>query len=124
VERASRKNGDTYDRYWVRVEEMRQSRTWSSSSWRRFRRAGHGRRAERDATPKDKVFNDLASMIQQFKLFSDGSRPEGEIYCGTEAAKASWGLHRERRRREALSPEDSRPSFIHMVRSISWPEAT
>src|SRR3989442_2227126 len=66
--------------------------------------------------PKDKVFNDLASMIQQFKLFSDGFQaPKGEIYCGTEAAKGELGFY-------IVSDGGGKPyrlkirapSFIHM----------
>jgi NADH:ubiquinone oxidoreductase subunit D len=66
--------------------------------------------------PKDKVFNDLASMIQQFKLFSQGfEAPKGEIYCGTEAAKGELGFY-------IVSDGGGKPyrlkirapSFIHM----------
>jgi len=66
--------------------------------------------------PKDKVFNDLASMIQQFKLFSEGFKPpKGEIYCGTEAAKGELGFY-------IVSNGEGKPyrlkirapSFIHM----------
>src|SRR3989442_1420911 len=83
------KNGDTYDRYWVRVEEMRQSRNMVKQLLEKIP-DGPVMADVPSVTlpPKDKVFNDLASMIQQFKLFSQGfEAPKGEIYCGTEAAK-------------------------------------
>src|SRR5207237_5432558 len=66
--------------------------------------------------PKERVFNDLASMIQQFKLFSTGfEAPRGEIYCGTEAAKGELGFY-------IVSTGEGKPyrlkirapSFIHM----------
>ena len=44
--------------------------------------------------PKDRVFTNLESMIQQFKLFSQGfDAPVGEIYCGTEAHKGELGFY-------------------------------
>jgi NADH dehydrogenase I D subunit len=44
--------------------------------------------------PKDRVFTNLESMIQQFKLFSQGfDAPAGEIYCGTEAHKGELGFY-------------------------------
>jgi NADH-quinone oxidoreductase subunit D len=66
--------------------------------------------------PKERVFNDLASMIQQFKLFSEGFKaPRGEIYCGTEASKGEFGFY-------IVSTGEGKPyrlkirapSFIHM----------
>jgi len=87
------KNGDTYDRYWVRVEEMRQSRNMVKQLLEKIP-DGPVMADVPSVTlpPKDKVFNDLASMIQQFKLFSDGFQaPKGEIYCGPRPPRASWG---------------------------------
>src|SRR2546428_696069 len=111
------KNGDTYDRYWVRVEEMRQSRNMVKQLLEKIP-DGPVMADVPSVTlpPKDKVFNDLASMIQQFKLFSDGFQaPKGEIYCGTEAAKGELGVY-------IVSDGGGKPyrlkirapSFIHM----------
>src|SRR2546428_88741 len=111
------KNGDTYDRYWVRVEEMRQSRNMVKQLLEKIP-DGPVMADVPSVTlpPKDKVFNDLASMIQQFKLFSDGFQaPKGEIYCGTEAAKGELGFY-------IVSDGGGKPyrlkirapSFIHM----------
>ena len=111
------KNGDTYDRYWVRVEEMRQSRNMVKQLLEKIP-DGPVMADMPSVTlpPKDKVFNDLASMIQQFKLFSQGfEAPKGEIYCGTEAAKGELGFY-------IVSDGGGKPyrlkirapSFIHM----------
>jgi NADH-quinone oxidoreductase subunit D len=111
------KNGDTYDRYWVRVEEMRQSRSMVKQLLEKIP-DGPVMADVPSVTlpPKDKVFNDLASMIQQFKLFSQGfEAPKGEIYCGTEAAKGELGFY-------IVSDGGGKPyrlkirapSFIHM----------
>src|SRR3989441_321068 len=111
------KNGDTYDRYWVRVEEMRQSRNMVKQLLEKIP-DGPVMADVPSVTlpPKDKVFNDLASIIQQFKLFSQGfEAPKGEIYCGTEAAKGELGFY-------IVSDGGGKPyrlkirapSFIHM----------
>ena len=66
--------------------------------------------------PKERVFTNLESMIQQFKLFSQGfNAPPGEIYCGTEAHKGELGFY-------IVSTGGGKPyrlkirapSFIHM----------
>ena len=66
--------------------------------------------------PKQRVFTNLESMIQQFKLFSQGfDAPPGEIYCGTEAHKGELGFY-------IVSTGGGKPyrlkirapSFIHM----------
>ena len=120
-------NGDTYDRYWIRMEEMRESikiirqcldhlavldRLPADDPRNRIM-------ADRPSVTlptKDRVFTSLENMIQQFKLFSDGfTAPKGEIYCGTEAHKGELGFY-------IVSDGDSRPyrmkirapSFIHM----------
>jgi NADH:ubiquinone oxidoreductase subunit D len=111
------KNGDTYDRYWVRIEEMRQSLKIVEQLLAKIP-DGPVMASVPSVTlpPKEKVFNDLASMIQQFKLFSLGFQaPKGELYCGTEAAKGELGFY-------IVSNGEGKPyrlkirspSFIHM----------
>ena len=111
------KNGDTYDRYWIRIEEMRQSLSMVRQLLDKIP-DGPVMAYVPSVTlpPKEKVFNDLASMIQQFKLFSQGFQaPKGEIYCGTEAAKGELGFY-------IVSNGEGKPyrlkirspSFIHM----------
>ena len=111
------KNGDTYDRYWIRVEEMRQSLSMVRQLLEKLP-DGPIMADVPSVTlpPKERVFNDLASMIQQFKLFSKGfEAPRGEIYCGTEAAKGELGFY-------IVSTGEGKPyrlkirapSFIHM----------
>ena len=111
------KNGDTYDRYWIRIEEMRQSLSMVRQLLGKIPE-GPVMACVPSVTlpPKDKVFNDLASMIQQFKLFSQGFQtPKGEIYCWTEAAKGELGFY-------IVSNGEGKPyrlkirapSFIHM----------
>jgi len=111
------KNGDTYDRYWVRVEEMRESVKIIRQCLEQMPEGPI--MAEVPSVtlpPKDRVFTNLESMIQQFKLFSQGFQaPPGEIYCGTEAHKGELGFY-------IVSAGGGKPyrlkirapSFIHM----------
>jgi NADH-quinone oxidoreductase subunit D len=111
------KNGDTYDRYWVRVEEMRESVKIIRQCLEQMPEGPI--MAEVPSVtlpPKNRVFTNLESMIQQFKLFSQGFQaPAGEIYCGTEAHKGELGFY-------IVSAGGGKPyrlkirapSFIHM----------
>lgn len=112
------KNGDTYDRYWIRVEEMRESVKIIRQCLDQVPAEGPIMADVPSVTlpPKDRVFTNLESMIQQFKLFSQGfDAPPGEIYCGTEAHKGELGFY-------IVSTGGGKPyrlkirapSFIHM----------
>ncbi len=90
------KNGDTYDRYWIRIEEMRESIKIVQQCMEQMPKEGPIMADVPSVTfpPKDRVFTNLESMIQQFKLFSQGfDAPAGEIYCGTEAHKGELGFY-------------------------------
>ena len=120
-------NGDTYDRYWIRMEEMRESVKIIKQCLDHLKELDTlpaddprnqimANRPSVTLPTKDRVFTSLENMIQQFKLFSDGFKaPKGEIYCGTEAHKGELGFY-------IVSDGDSRPyrmkirapSFIHM----------
>jgi NADH-quinone oxidoreductase subunit D/NADH-quinone oxidoreductase subunit C/D len=89
------KNGDTYDRYWIRIEEFRESLKIIKQCLEQMQ-PGPIMADVPSVTlpPKDRVFTNLESMIQQFKLFSQGfDAPAGEIYCGTEAHKGELGFY-------------------------------
>jgi len=90
------KNGDTYDRYWIRIEEMRESIKIIRQCMDQMPKEGPVLADVPSVTfpPKNRVFTNLESMIQQFKLFSQGfDAPAGEIYCGTEAHKGELGFY-------------------------------
>ncbi len=90
------KNGDTYDRYWIRIEEMRESIKIVRQCMAQMPKEGPVMAEVPSVTlpPKNRVFTNLESMIQQFKLFSQGfDAPPGEIYCGTEAHKGELGFY-------------------------------
>ncbi len=89
------KNGDTYDRYWIRILEMKESAKIVKQCLDRLPEGPYLVEDPRvTLPPKDKVFNNLEHMIRQFKLFTEGFKtPPGEIYCGTEAHKGELGFY-------------------------------
>ncbi len=90
-------NGDCYDRYLVRVEEMRQSNLIIQQcvAWLN-KNPGPVIIEDNKLTPpkRDLMKHDMESLIYHFKLFSEGySVPEGEIYCPVESPKGEFGVY-------------------------------
>lgn len=90
-------NGDVYDRYRCRMEEMRQSNRIIRQC---LDKLPDGPVMAPDAPkftlpPKDKVLNDMESMIHHFVLITKGpiSSAEGEIYSSIEAPKGELGIY-------------------------------
>ncbi|MDR6659634.1 NADH-quinone oxidoreductase subunit D [Tardiphaga robiniae] len=93
------KNGDCYDRYCIRVEEMRQSTKIMKQCIAKMRAAdGQGAVAVED----NKIFpprrgemkRSMESLIHHFKLYTEGFRvPEGEVYAAVEAPKGEFGVY-------------------------------
>ena len=111
------KNGDTYDRYWIRILEMKESVKIIRQCLDQIPE-GPIMADVPSVTlpPKDRVFTNLESMIQQFKLFSQGfDAPPGEIYCGTEAHKGELGFYIvSKGGGKPYRLKIRAPSFIHM----------
>ncbi len=91
------KEGDCYDRYLVRVEEMRQSNHLIRQciEWLRKNPGPVILDDYKVAPPKREVMKeDMEAMIHHFKLFSEGyCVPEGEVYVGTEHPKGEFGVY-------------------------------
>lgn len=90
-------NGDSYDRYLVRVEEMRQS-THIMRQCVEWLKANPGRVMLDDykiVQPSRSVMKgDMESLIHHFKLYTEGYYvPEGEIYAAVEAPKGEFGVY-------------------------------
>jgi NADH-quinone oxidoreductase subunit D len=88
-------NGDVYDRYLVRVEEMRQSARIIQQAWQRLPK---GRVCARDPRiippPKEELEKEIHAVIRHFKLMSEGvSPPPGEVYCSIENPKGELGWY-------------------------------
>jgi NADH-quinone oxidoreductase subunit D len=90
-------NGDCYDRYLVRIEEMRQSNriVQQCVDWLR-QNPGPVMLDDHKITPPNRVAmkDDMESLIHHFKLFTEGYPvPEGEVYCAVEAPKGEFGVY-------------------------------
>jgi len=90
-------NGDCYDRYLVRVEEMRQSNRiiLQCIDWLR-KNPGPVVIDDRKIVPPSRVEmkDDMESLIHHFKLFTEGySVPEGEAYAAVEHPKGEFGCY-------------------------------
>ncbi|MDP7563731.1 MAG: NADH-quinone oxidoreductase subunit D [Arenicellales bacterium] len=89
--------GDCYDRYLVRVEEMRQSNRiiQQCAAWLRANPGPVMVNDHKLAPPqRAEMKADMESMIHHFKLFSEGySTPEGQVYQAVEAPKGEFGIY-------------------------------
>lgn len=91
------KTGDCYDRYLVRVEELRQSNhiirqciTWLRNN------PGPIRIDDNKITPprREVMKHDMEALIHHFKLFTEGfCLPQGEVYSAVEAPKGEFGIY-------------------------------
>ncbi|MFT5081163.1 MAG: NADH-quinone oxidoreductase subunit D [Gammaproteobacteria bacterium] len=89
--------GDCYDRYMVRVEEMRQSCRIARQA---LDRLAHSRGQDVLAEdrryvlpPRSKVMDSMEELIHQFKIVTDLRLPKGEAYGAVEAAKGELGFY-------------------------------
>ena len=90
-------NGDCYDRYLVRVEEMRQSNRIMKQciDWLRAN-PGPVRLEDHKITPprREEMKADMEALIHHFKLFTEGYvLPEGEVYSAVEHPKGEFGVY-------------------------------
>ena len=88
--------GDTYDRYLVRMEEMRQSNRIVSQcvDWLR-NNPGSVMLDDYKLSPppREEMKEDMESLIHHFKLFTEGySVPPGQVYSAIEAPKGEFGI--------------------------------
>ena len=90
-------NGDTYDRYLVRIEEMRQANriiqqcvTWLRANDGPVITSNH------KVAPPSRVGmkSGMEDLIHHFKLFTEGFHvPEGEAYAAVEHPKGEFGIY-------------------------------
>lgn len=90
-------NGDCYDRYVVRVEEMRQSNRIMSQciDWLQ-NNPGPVLHEDHKLTSPERMDmkEDMEGLIHHFKHFTEGySVPEGEAYCAVEHPKGEFGTY-------------------------------
>jgi len=90
-------NGDSYDRYLVRIEEMRQSQQIIKQcvKWLRINPGPVIIDDHKLSPPKREDMKDnMESLIHHFKLFTEGyTLPEGEVYAAVEHPKGEFGIY-------------------------------
>jgi NADH-quinone oxidoreductase subunit D len=91
------KNGDSYDRYLVRMEEFRQSNriVRQCIDWLR-KHPGPVMIEDHKIAPPKRVGmkEDMEALIHHFKLFTEGyCTPAGEVYSAVEAPKGEFGIY-------------------------------
>jgi NADH-quinone oxidoreductase subunit D len=91
------RNGDCYDRYLVRVEEMRQSNRIIRQciDWLRENPGPVMIGDHKIAPPsRGEMKDDMEALIHHFKLFTEGfCTPPGEVYAAVEAPKGEFGVY-------------------------------
>jgi NADH-quinone oxidoreductase subunit D len=108
-------NGDTFDRYLMRIEEMKQSDRMIRQC---FRDMGPGELVVRDfryvLPPKPEVYGTIEGVMAHFKLIMEGIQvPAGEVYGYTEAANGELGFY-------LVSDGSGRPYKLGL-RAPGWP---
>jgi NADH-quinone oxidoreductase subunit D len=88
-------NGDTYDRYLVRIEEMRQSNRIIKQVLDKLPKGEvNAYNPKVVPPPKEKVLSSVESLIIHFHLMTEGFEvPKGEAYCSVESSKGELGFY-------------------------------
>lgn len=91
-------NGDCYDRYLVRVEEMRQSNEIIRQcvTWLRQNpgEVHTGDACKIEAPLRETMKRDMEALIDHFKLFTEGyAVPVGDVYAAVEHPKGEFGIY-------------------------------
>lgn len=116
-------NGDCYDRYLCRVEEMRQSCKIMQQAVAKLRAEPGPVLARGKLSPPSRadMKTSMESLIHHFKLYTEGFKvPAGEVYAAVEAPKGEFGVYMvsdgtNRPYRAKLRA----PGFLHL-QSIDW----
>ncbi len=102
------KNGDVYDRYQVRMAEMRQSHRIATQALQKLS-PGPINVADPKLVPPAKALlkRSMEALIHHFKLYSEGFHvPAGEVYLAIEAPKGELGCY-------LVSDGGPRPYRVH-----------
>jgi NADH-quinone oxidoreductase subunit D len=104
-------NGDCYDRYLVRVEEMRQSNNIIKQciAWLKANPGPVMVQNYKVAPPsREEMKTDMEALIHHFKLFTEGyGVPAGETYTAVEAPKGEFGCY-------LVSDGANKPFRVHL----------
>ena len=92
------KNGDCYDRYLVRMAEMRESTRIMQQAVAKLREPSAQTdvltRGKLTPPPRAEMKTSMESLIHHFKLYTEGFHvPAGEVYAAVEAPKGEFGVY-------------------------------
>ena len=90
------KNGDCYDRYLVRMAEMRESVSIILQAIQKIRDCPGDVLVRGKITPpkRDDMKTSMEALIHHFKLYTEGFHvPAGEVYAAVEAPKGEFGVY-------------------------------
>ena len=106
--------GDTFDRYAVRLNEIRESIRSSARSSRRCRAATTGSQDKKvTPPPRARIDESMEALIHHFKLFTRGiEAPAGEVYVAVESPRGELGCY-------LVSDGSNKPYRMH-VRAPSF----
>ncbi|OGT68432.1 MAG: NADH dehydrogenase [Gammaproteobacteria bacterium RIFCSPHIGHO2_12_FULL_45_9] len=111
------RNGDCYDRYLVRIQEMRESNCLMQHciAWLRNNPGPVMADAPKVVPPKREVMKrDMEALIHHFKLFTEGyTVPEGEAYAAVEHPKGEFGVY--------LVSDGANKPYRVKIRAASYP---
>jgi NADH-quinone oxidoreductase subunit D len=113
-------NGDNYDRYFVRMREIDESKWMIRQLIDLLAEKGSGELNvdDRRCTLPDKqaVYTEIEALINHFKLIMDGPAvPAGEIYCAHEGANGELGFYLvSNGKGNPYKMHVRAPSFVHL----------
>jgi NADH-quinone oxidoreductase subunit D len=87
-------NGDCYDRFMVRVEEVRQSVKIAKQCLKQMPSGPIGTSNKVFPPRRAEMKTSMEALIHHFKLYSEGYHvPAGEVYVATESPKGEFGVY-------------------------------
>jgi NADH-quinone oxidoreductase subunit D len=111
------KNGDCYDRYLIRIHEMRQSNRIIQQCVRWLRENPGPVLAENAKVvppARSDMKGDMEALIHHFKLHSEGLiLPPGEVYSSVEHPKGEFGIY--------MVSDGANKPYRLKVRAAGWP---
>ena len=117
-------NGDCYDRYLCRMEEMRQSTRIIRDAVAKLKAEPAGdvlARGKLTPPKRADMKRDMESLIHHFKLYTEGFKvPAGEVYAAVEAPKGEFGVYMvSDGTNKPYRAKLRAPGFLHM-QSMDW----
>jgi len=107
---ATAQNADVYDRYRVRMQEMRESVTICRQALERITPAGEYQVNDPQVVPppKDQVYTEMEALIQHFLIYSQGfTVPRGDAFVPVEGPRGEHGMY-------IVSDGTNRPLRVHL----------